>query len=444
MKFKKSFLLFTLVMGFLLGTKSFAINGFMGEDNRIEVKELTDILKTRSQSIVTVVRRHENNHVAGGGFKFNIENANPLDLKICEDQRFSSQARPSEVVCGGILISGDLILTAQNCIQEGSDCTSDYSFIFGYTEGQSEFNPRDVYHCQEVIWQKNSNGVKAAIVRLDRPVNARIPVPLNLETPILENQNVVLIGPHAKLPLKSSTGQVRYVASEPALSSAAVGTDLDCHINDHGSAVLNPEGQLLGVLSATHELGVNVALKEALPPNTEPVTIMESPTESATSPQTALATTLPLSEPSSELEGEQTVDPASKDPSLEPTKELANLEPPLTTDGDSSSGLDKTVIISDASRIETQAGDTLNVGSANIVNPDPNLNVEATKSCVTWTSPTDVIDRSLYQPVNDSKMINSTFIPRGCTFTPISSFIDEVSTFLPQYKRIIRTPTASQ
>lgn len=421
MRLNKS-LLFYLAINFLVNFNSMAQNGYIGEDNRREVSELTDTLKTRSQSVVTVVRRHENNHVSGGGYKFNTENANPLDLKICEDQRFANQSRHSEVVCGGVLISGDLILTAASCINEGSDCTSDYSFIFGYTEGQSEFNPRDVYHCQEVIWKKNENGIQAAIIRLDRPVNARIPVPLSIENPIVETQPVITIGPHAKLSLKTSIGQIKYIAQDSNINKTySVGTDLDCHHDDFGNAVLNQSGQLIGVMTAVTELTELPTATEAL------VTSLPSAVTTPTEPSTESITESTLNE--------LHANSVEQNPVIIDNKENLNTQSEKTILSHDSS---------DSENTQTAPFDIATEKSDIATNTDPIKSdpTEMRKTCMTWSSPSNVADRSLYEPVNDPKKANLTYIPRGCTFTPVDAIINDISQYLPQYKSEIRTPTA--
>lgn len=244
--------------------------GYFGNDDRLDItnldsnSELTTNMNTESsiskslisklsKSVITVVKRTNLNHLEGGGFKFNTPSRLTKDLPVCPDQKFSNQVRYSEVVCGASLVANDLVLTAKDCISDTLDCSSTYSFIFDYTEGRREFSPRDVYHCLDVVFKKNINGTNLALIKLDRPVNQRTPLELNLTEPSQEGAQIAVVGPHAKLSLKTSSGIVRYI-NEDLNQNRGVATDLDCSKNDIGSPVFNFKGQIEGVVLSVNPI----------------------------------------------------------------------------------------------------------------------------------------------------------------------------------------------
>ncbi len=257
---KLNLVLCTIV--FLISNSTFARNenfGFFGTDDRQDITLDTAISgnpnSVKAKSVVTIVKRTATNLTEGGGFKFKPLSSVTKDLPICPEQKFSNQVRHTEVVCGGSLVGHDLVLTAKECISDVLDCTLTYSFIFDYTQGRSEFSPREVYHCMDVVFKKNINGTQVALIKLDRPVNFRTPLGLNLEAQLPEEAPLTLIGPHAKLSLKVSNGHIRYKSDDP-IKNPGVATDLDCSKNDIGSPVFNSQGQVEGVVMAVAPLEV--------------------------------------------------------------------------------------------------------------------------------------------------------------------------------------------
>jgi len=187
----------------------------------------------------------------------NVDDSEPNDVRLsaatlreavnlCADEAFAEQ--PTAADCGASLIAPDLVLTAGHCI-DALDC-ADARFVFDYQVdalGQRrKIDAGRVYRCAEVL-AKQEAGIDYAIVRLDRPVPDRKPVPIRLgDTPLSPGQRLFTIGYPTGLPQKVTGGA--WVSDGRPGSLDYFTSNLDVFPGSSGGGVFTESGELAGIV----------------------------------------------------------------------------------------------------------------------------------------------------------------------------------------------------
>ena len=137
------------------------------------------------------------------------------DPNLCESVRFNQQASP--MLCSGVLIAPDLILTAGHCIENQQQCER-MSFVFDYGLYTSHADipiahPKNkFYTCAELVEREeyfdpiNGNLWDYAIVKLDRPNLINKPVMISLDNALTEGEELYMTGHPLGLPAKITRG----------------------------------------------------------------------------------------------------------------------------------------------------------------------------------------------------------------------------------------------
>lgn len=168
---------------------------------------------------------------------------------LCKSEPFYNQINPA--FCSGSLIGKDLVLTAGHCIKNESDCKdSVFVFDFGYygseNDNISKVEKSKVFKCAEIVHtQVLANGSDFALIKLDREVTDRSPLPLRTNGTIADNEDLLVIGHPVGLPVKiAGNAKVRSNIEQPYFVA-----NLDTYGGNSGSAVFNPNtGEIEGVL----------------------------------------------------------------------------------------------------------------------------------------------------------------------------------------------------
>jgi V8-like Glu-specific endopeptidase len=166
--------------------------------------------------------------------------------QVCGFEPF--RAQPSAAFCSGFLAGADLVATAGHCYRSADAC-DDYAIVFGFAWETVGDNPlivsnEDLYACEEVV-ERHVTKMKRdyAVVRLDRPVTNRVPLPVERETRAQVGDELVMIGSPSGLPLKIDEGaDVRTAAAD----SPTFITTADAYSRGSGSPLIR-DGHVVGI-----------------------------------------------------------------------------------------------------------------------------------------------------------------------------------------------------
>jgi hypothetical protein len=185
---------------------------------------------------------------AGGGYRLATD---PFGERynLCPGEKFSEQ--PLGAFCSGSLVGEDLVMTAGHCIKDEVGC-ADAKIVFGFAvtsaggKAPTEIPQKDVYSCKEIVTRHlESGGPDYALIRLDRKVAGRKPLPINRGNKIKNGDKVFVIGYPVGIPLKVSGDASVRDASKPGFFV----TDLDTFGGNSGSPVFNAANNLIeGIL----------------------------------------------------------------------------------------------------------------------------------------------------------------------------------------------------
>lgn len=245
---KKPILFFVSLVIFPLTLSAGNSTGVIyGVDDRLDMFELTDSkLYDLARATVIIAGAKVVANKSAGRFRL-------ITTKMegyCSDERFLDQERAG--FCSGFLIAPDIVMTAGHCIVDKKECKrANFLFDFGiYKKGDGyyETSGDKLYACKELIFTQNSkpNGPDLAIIRLDRKVTDRVPVLLENQSSIHENDLVFMLGYPKGLPLKMAGG-----AMVTRMEKNYFRTDLDAYDGNSGGPVFNEKtGRVEGVLVA--------------------------------------------------------------------------------------------------------------------------------------------------------------------------------------------------
>jgi hypothetical protein len=218
-----------------------------GPDDRQDVYEVTnpDLLSI-SQGTVLLLEDYEITYDGDATYDLNTIPYGDY-LNFCEGEPFVNQ--PTAGFCSGFLVAPDIIATAGHCIAADENC-ADYQtrceelrFVFGFqmtdeSTAVTTLPEEDVYSCNPgdgLIGCVYSNGGPDwALIRLDRPVVSRTPLPVRHSGTIAEQTPVGVAGYPVNLPKKIAvSAEVRSVATEFFVAN------LDTYGGNSGSPVFN-------------------------------------------------------------------------------------------------------------------------------------------------------------------------------------------------------------
>jgi trypsin-like peptidase len=171
---------------------------------------------------------------------------------LCPGEPFGEQ--PAAVVCSGVLVDWDLVLTVAHCLE--SIPLGDLAVVMGFyyvAPGELDTREADVLEPVEVVAQAHSNAAEPyldyAWIRLARPAPPwRRPASLRAAPRPMElGQPLVVMASAGGTPLKLDFGGVVYDAREGVLDY--FGADTDTSRGSSGAGAFDDELVLSGVLA---------------------------------------------------------------------------------------------------------------------------------------------------------------------------------------------------
>jgi len=228
-----------------------------GKDDRIEVSAADAELRSAARSVAALFQSDALDRLPGRGWRLPEEAVGPKS-NWCPSERFGDQ--PGGALCTGFLIGPDRIATSAHCIRATADrfapgvACGQARFVFDYHvdhRGQAMTRPTPdrVYRCEAVLaGEGNRAGADWQVVKLDRPVSERAPLPVHDGDPLPVGTSLEVIGHPSGLPAKISAGG-RLVEQRDA---GYFVTDLDTYQGNSGSPVLarvDARRTVIGLLS---------------------------------------------------------------------------------------------------------------------------------------------------------------------------------------------------
>lgn len=224
-----------------------------GEDNRLDHFQMSAQMKGLSESVVSL---WESASVTaeGSGFKLKTIKYGDQDFgggkKLCPAEKYREQAVGA--FCSGSLVGEDLVMTAGHCVTTDAKC-ADTKLVFGFAvtkegeEGVTTVPAANVYSCSKIVKRflggepgsDNPEGQRLgpdyALIKLDRKVSGRAPLPVNRGASLKKDDGLFVIGHPVGLPVKlAGDAKVRDFSQVGYFVA-----DLDTFGGNSGSPVFN-------------------------------------------------------------------------------------------------------------------------------------------------------------------------------------------------------------
>lgn len=215
-----------------------------GQDNRKDVYLISSDSKLVKSANAVVSLFHTSRIVTledGKNSKI-VNKMYGTEFRLCDTEPFYTQ--PCSAFCSGVLVASDIVATAGHCIDTPKKKTpplNNIRFVFGYRMRNDEnaeliISNDEIYIGQKIIKRVyTENGQDWALVKLDRSVKGRDPVPVRRSSKIQDAEDVYVIGHPCGLPAKFADGAIVKNNSNSDFFVA----NLDTYAGNSGSPVFN-------------------------------------------------------------------------------------------------------------------------------------------------------------------------------------------------------------
>ncbi len=222
-----------------------------GTDSRRDVYQLTESdLISYQQAAAVVVNASELTDNGNGTYTLGVVPwLTQGGTTVCPTEPFRGQSLIG--FCSGFLVGSDLIVSAGHCIAAGDVGT--VAYVFGFDQQSAAVGPNTIVSADNVYFittiladvVNSGTGQDHSLVRVDRPVVGRTPLPVRRSGTVAAGTPLVMIGHPTTLPKKIDDGGV-------VQNSATVGfftSNVDAYGGNSGSMVINRlTGQIEGIL----------------------------------------------------------------------------------------------------------------------------------------------------------------------------------------------------
>ncbi len=226
-----------------------------GADDRRDTYQLTDPdLLFFQQAAAVVMNGSSLTNNGNGTYTLNASRWTSQGGTLCPDEPFRSQYQIG--FCSGFLVGPDIAVTAGHCISSASG----QAFVFGFDQkgpGTGAGADPDlivpaanVYFVTAIINRAQSSGLDHCVVRLDRPVVGRTPLPVRRSGDPALGEPLVMIGHPVVLPKKTDAGGVVKAVNGTGTGGTNWFTaNVDAYGGNSGSMVINrTTGVIEGIL----------------------------------------------------------------------------------------------------------------------------------------------------------------------------------------------------
>jgi len=209
-----------------------------GIDNRDDIYQVKSAkVRGLAGRVAALVKTSDLTRNADGSFTLATASYQQ-EYDLCGNEPFASQ--PLGCFCSGFLVASNVVATAGHCVKGPADLTTT-RFVFGWrmldaARARTTFPAEDVYDGRAIVGrQLTPTGADWALVKLDREVTGRAPLPLRTSGKVGNTARVFVIGHPSGLPAKYAPG-ARVRDNSPAAHFVA---NLDTYGGNSGSPVFN-------------------------------------------------------------------------------------------------------------------------------------------------------------------------------------------------------------
>ena len=210
-----------------------------GDDDRVDVYAEPDpVLRELADSTAVVVSASSLTDNGNGTYSLAASPWTSQGGTLCPDEPFRGQLEAG--FCSSFLVGSDIIVTAGHCVDNG-DISSGVAFVFGFYQIDEATNanvtaiPADnVYFGDAIIDQSLGGGLDHSVVRIDREVVGRNPVPIRRQGVVSLGEPLVVIGNPSGLTTKIAGGAI-----VRGIQPTFIESNLDTYGGNSGSAVFN-------------------------------------------------------------------------------------------------------------------------------------------------------------------------------------------------------------
>ncbi len=221
------------------GTEHDSERVIYGADDRLDVYQVSDpFLLGLVQATTVLLEPGDYTNNGNGTYTLNaVRWTTQGGSPVCATEPFRNQYQVGN--CSAFLVGQDLMATAGHCIPSNP---AGIAFAFDFHQWGPSTDPNlvipanDIYFVQQVIVDVQAGELDHAVVRLDRPVVGRTPVPIRRTSEVQLNDPLVMIGHPSVLPTKVDDGGV---VKNPRPGGGWFYANVDAYGGNSGSAVFN-------------------------------------------------------------------------------------------------------------------------------------------------------------------------------------------------------------
>lgn len=222
-----------------------------GADDRRDVYELLPaetLFQELQAAACVVVFTSEITNNGNGTYTLSTDPWLSQGGSLCVTEPFRGQLQIG--FCSGFLVGSDIVVTAGHCVDAG-DCGS-VAFVFGFdqlgpsTPPNTVVSADNIYFCNNIINQQLAGDNDHSVIRLDRDVVGRNPIPIRHTGTVVNGDPLVMIGHPVVLPKKIDDGGIVKNANG---AIPWFNANVDAYGGNSGSMVVNSNtGVIEGIL----------------------------------------------------------------------------------------------------------------------------------------------------------------------------------------------------